>query len=55
VLNGTLVVGTGIGSRTRTGSSPGEFAANTPSSIIALCVSHTRGFEVPEIGAAKSR
>ena len=27
VLDGTLVVGTGIGSRTRTGSSPGDFAA----------------------------
>ncbi len=38
VLDGTIVVGSGIGSRTSTGSSPGDFAANTPSAVIALCV-----------------
>jgi hypothetical protein len=38
VLDGTLVVGTGIGARSSGGSSPGDFAAGTPSAIVALCV-----------------
>jgi outer membrane protein assembly factor BamB len=37
-VNGTLVVGAGIGTRTQTGSSPGDFSANTPSDLFALCV-----------------
>jgi outer membrane protein assembly factor BamB len=43
VIDGTLLVGAGIGSRTRTGSSPGDFAAYTPSAVVALCVSGTPG------------
>jgi len=43
VLDGTLVVGTGIGSRTQTGSSPGDFAAYTPAAVVALCVPGSRG------------
>lgn len=38
VIDGTLVVGAGIGARSGGGSSPGDFAANTPSAVIALCV-----------------
>lgn len=38
VIDGTIVVGAGIGARSSGGSSPGDFAANTPSAIIALCV-----------------
>ena len=38
VIDGTLVIGAGIGARSGGGSSPGDFAANTPSAIIALCV-----------------
>jgi outer membrane protein assembly factor BamB len=38
VVNGTLLVGAGIGTRTQTGSSPGDFSANTPSDLFALCV-----------------
>ncbi len=38
VLDGTLVVGTGIGARSSGGSSPGDFAADTPSAVVALCV-----------------
>jgi len=41
VIDGTLLVGAGIGSRTSSGSSPGDFAANTPSALIALCVPGT--------------
>ena len=48
-LDGTLVVGTGIGSRTSTGSSPGDFAANTPSAVVALCAPGTPGCELPTI------
>jgi hypothetical protein len=37
-VNGTLLVGAGIGARTQTGSSPGDIGANTPSDLFALCV-----------------
>ncbi len=43
VVDGTIVVGAGIGSRTSGGSSPGDFAANTPSVIVALCVPGSPG------------
>jgi outer membrane protein assembly factor BamB len=48
VLDGTLVVGAGIGSRSGGGSSPGDFAANTPSAIIALCVPDSPGCPGPD-------
>lgn len=38
VLDGTIVLGAGIGARSSGGSSPGDFAANTPSAVVALCV-----------------
>ncbi len=37
-VNGTLLVGGGIGSRTRTGSSPGDYSAAVPTDLVALCV-----------------
>jgi hypothetical protein len=49
VLDGTLIVGAGIGTRTRTGSSPGDFTANTPSAVVALCVPGTPGCALPTI------
>jgi outer membrane protein assembly factor BamB len=49
VLDGTLVVGAGIGTRTSTGSSPGDFAADTPSAVVALCVPGTPGCKPPRI------
>ena len=47
VLDGTLVVGTGIGARSSGGSSPGDFAANTPSAVVALCVPGAPGCPAP--------
>ena len=41
VVDGTVVVGGGIGTRTSGGSSPGDFTANTPSALVALCVPGT--------------
>ncbi|MFK7974753.1 MAG: PQQ-binding-like beta-propeller repeat protein [Halioglobus sp.] len=38
VVDGTIIVGAGIGARSSGGSSPGDFAANSPSAVIALCV-----------------
>ncbi len=49
VLDGTVVVGAGIGSRTSGGSSPGDFAAYTPSAIVALCVPGAPGCVKPEL------
>jgi outer membrane protein assembly factor BamB len=43
VVDGTLIVGAGIGTRTETGSDPGDVAANLPSAITALCVAGTPG------------
>ncbi len=51
VIDGTLVVGAGIGSRTSSGSSPGDFAANTPSAVIALCVPESPGCAPAEVPA----
>jgi hypothetical protein len=49
VLDGTLVVGAGIGARSSGGSSPGDFTANTPSAIVALCVPDAPGCpQLPE-------
>lgn len=47
VVDGTLVVGTGIGARSSGGSSPGDFAAYTPADIVALCVAGTLGCPGP--------
>ncbi len=47
VLDGTLVVGTGIGARSSGGSSPGDFAADTPSAVVALCVPGSPGCPAP--------
>ncbi|GAB5452423.1 MAG: hypothetical protein Hals2KO_27510 [Halioglobus sp.] len=47
VIDGTLVIGAGIGARSGGGSSPGDFAANTPSAIIALCVPGAPDCPVP--------
>ena len=49
VLDGTLLVGAGIGTRTSGGSSPGDFAANTPSALVALCVPGTPGCTPPTL------
>ncbi len=49
VIDGTIVVGAGIGSRTSGGSSPGDFSANTPSVIVALCVSGAPGCGAAEL------
>ncbi len=43
VVDGTLVVGAGIGTRTQTGSDPGDVVANLPSAIGAFCVPGTSG------------
>ena len=49
VLDGTLVVGAGIGTRTSGGSSPGDFAAYTPSAVVAMCVPGAPGCVKPVI------
>ena len=43
VLDGTLVVGAGIGARSSGGSSPGDFAANTPSASSRCACRDTPG------------
>ena len=55
VLDGTLVVGTGIGARSSGGSSPGDFAANTPSAVVALCVPGAPGLPRPATGDRPGR
>ena len=40
-VDGLLLVGGGIGTRTRTGSGPSDIAAGTPSPLTALCVPGT--------------
>ena len=54
VLDGTVIVGAGIGARSGGGSSPGDFAAYTPSAVVALCVPGSPGCQPPvlEPGAA---
>lgn len=47
IVDGTIVVGTGIGARSSGGSSPGDFAANTPADVVALCVAGTIGCPGP--------
>ena len=47
VVDGTLVVGAGIGARSSGGSSPGDFAAETPSAVVALCVRGSSGCPGP--------
>ncbi|MEQ8841690.1 MAG: PQQ-binding-like beta-propeller repeat protein [Acidimicrobiales bacterium] len=47
VVDGTIVVGSGIGSRSSGGSSPGDFAADTPADIVALCVQGAPGCPGP--------
>jgi polyvinyl alcohol dehydrogenase (cytochrome) len=42
-VNGTLLVGAGIGTRTRTGSGPPDITASVPSDLTALCVPGTAG------------
>ncbi len=49
VVDGTLIVGAGIGSRSSGGSSPGDFAAYTPSAIVALCVPGSPGCVKPTL------
>ena len=49
VVDGTLIVGAGIGTRTSSGSSPGDFAADTPSAVVALCVPGTPGCRPPTV------
>lgn len=41
VIDGLLLVGSGIGTRTRTGSGPSDITAGTPSPLTALCVPGT--------------
>ncbi len=43
VIDGTILIGAGIGTRTSTGSGPADFAANLPSKMTALCVPGTAG------------
>ncbi len=49
VIDGTVIVGAGIGARSSGGSSPGDFAAYTPSAIVALCVPGTAGCTQPTL------
>ncbi len=49
VVDGTLVVGAGIGARSSGGSSPGDFAAYTPSAVVALCVPGAPGCVRPHL------
>ncbi len=42
-IDGNLIMGEGVGTRTQTGSSPGDFAADTPSELNVLCVPGTLG------------
>jgi outer membrane protein assembly factor BamB len=48
VVDGTLLVGTGIGTRTGDPSDPAEIAASVPSSVVALCVPKSKGCPEPE-------
>ena len=43
VVDGTVLVGTGIGTRTSTGSGPSDLTAIIPSVVMALCVPGTSG------------
>ncbi len=43
VIDGTVFIGSGIGTLTATGSSPGDFTANVASPFWALCVPGTTG------------
>jgi outer membrane protein assembly factor BamB len=49
VVDGTVITGAGIGARSSGGSSPGDFAAMTPSAIVAFCVPGAPGCSMPEI------
>ena len=49
VIDGTVVTGAGIGARSSGGSSPGDFAAYTPSAVVAFCVPGAPGCPMPEI------
>ncbi len=48
VLDGTVIVGTGLGARTNGGSTPGDFTANSPATLSAWCVPGTRNCPGPE-------
>jgi outer membrane protein assembly factor BamB len=56
-LSGVASGATVIGTRTSTGSSPGDFAADTPSAVVALCVPGTDGCRPasirPGVGVAR--
>lgn len=41
VIDGVLLVGSGIGTRTQTGSGPSDISAGTPSPLTALCIPGT--------------
>ncbi|MDX1385352.1 MAG: PQQ-binding-like beta-propeller repeat protein, partial [Thermoanaerobaculia bacterium] len=43
VIDGTVLIGEGIGTRSQNGSSPGDFTADLPSDLNALCVAGTAG------------
>ncbi len=49
VVDGTVITGAGIGARSSGGSSPGDFAAYTPSSVVAFCVPGAPGCPMPEL------
>ncbi len=49
VIDGTVITGAGIGARSSGGSSPGDFAAYTPSAVVAFCVPGAPGCPMPEI------
>jgi outer membrane protein assembly factor BamB len=49
VVDGTVIVGAGIGTRSSGGSSPGDFTANSPSAVVALCVPGTPGCAPPVV------
>ena len=55
VVDGTVLVGAGIGTRTSSGSSPGDFAAYTPSALVALCVEGTPACDSPASTRASDR
>ncbi len=55
VIDGLLLVGGGIGTRTSSGSGPSDITAGTPSPLRALCVPGTEGCNICGNGVVESR
>ncbi|MEM9256418.1 MAG: PQQ-binding-like beta-propeller repeat protein [Pseudomonadota bacterium] len=54
VVDGILVIGGGIGTRTRTGSGPSDITAGLPSPLTALCVPGTPNCNICQNGIVES-